>query len=143
MQDVSVFNAHPSARLRKQAIERYVRGVVGRRRCCVTVIFVGSRFCKAINKKYLNHNYVTDVLSFVIETEPVLEGEVYVNVDRARQQAREYAVPPAQEIARLVIHGTLHLIGYDDQDERARKRMTAAEERHLRRWFSPTAKNTK
>jgi probable rRNA maturation factor len=55
----------------------------------------------------------------------VIEGEVYVNLDRARMQAREYGVGFADEVCRLVVHGTLHLFGYDDG--------TVARERHMKR----------
>ena len=55
----------------------------------------------------------------------MIEGEVYINLDRARIQAREYGVGFADEVCRLVVHGTLHLFGYDDK--------TVALERHMKR----------
>lgn len=136
LQTISIFNTHHRYRIRKKLVEGYVRRVVGKRRSNVSVVFVNSRYCKSINKKYLNHDYVTDVMSFTLEERPTLEGEIYVNLDRARQQAREYNVSVANELARLVIHGTLHLIGYDDQKERERRKMKIVEERHVRYWFS-------
>jgi rRNA maturation RNase YbeY len=99
------------------------------------VVFVDSHYCTSINRRYLNHNYSTDVLAFVLEKAPMLEGEIYVNLDRAKEQASEYRVSFANEVARLVIHGTLHLIGYDDRTATAHKKMKTIENKHVRHWF--------
>jgi probable rRNA maturation factor len=85
---------------------------------------------------YLNHDFVTDVLSFPLESGRLLEGEIYVNLDRARAQAGEYGVSQANEIARLVIHGTLHLVGFDDTTAQKAKVMKVQEDRHVHYWFS-------
>ena len=85
--------------------------------------------------RYLNHDYATDVISFPLENGAVLEGEVYVNLDRARAQARVYGVSFSNEVARLVIHGTLHLVGYDDSTEKKAERMKAEEDYHVHYWF--------
>lgn len=143
MQFISVFNAHPRYRIRKTNIEGYVRRIVGKKRSNITVVFVDSRYCTSINKKYLNHNYATDVISFAIEKTPTLEGEIYVNLDKARQEALEYTVSFANEVARLVIHGALHLIGYNDTTENERKTMKAAEDRHVRYWFPDRQRKNK
>ena len=135
---VRVFNAHPRRHLRTQPIARYVRRVLraeGYPRGEVAVVAVDSRFCRRLNRRYLGHDRVTDVISFLMEEGVLLQGEVYVNLDRARSQAREHEISEAHELARLVIHGTLHLVGYDDRDTRRARRMKAAEERHLGHWF--------
>jgi rRNA maturation RNase YbeY len=86
-----------------------------------------------MNERFLGHRYETDVFSFPLEPLPALEGEVYVNLDRAATQARRYAVPFATEVARLAVHGTLHLLGYDDHRPADIRKMRAAEDRHLHR----------
>ncbi len=136
MPKVVVFNAHRRYRMQKRRVEEYVTRVLGSRKALVSVVFVGSQRCKSINRTFLNHNYVTDVISFCLETSPILEGEVYVNLDRARSQARQYNVSTANEIARLVIHGCLHLIGYDDKTAAQRSKMKAVEDNVLAHWFS-------
>jgi rRNA maturation RNase YbeY len=88
-----------------------------------------------LNRRFLSHDYVTDVLSFDLEGGKMLEGEVYVNLDRARQQAQEYGVAFGNEVARLVIHGTLHLVGYDDRRPKDVRAMRSQEEKHLAYWF--------
>ena len=136
MPTVLVFNAHRRYRMQRRKVEGYVKGVMGEREALISVVFVDSRRCKAINRTFLNHNYVTDVISFCLETSPILEGEVYVNLDRARSQARQYNVSTANETARLVIHGCLHLMGYDDRTAKQRSKMKAVEDMVLARWFS-------
>ena len=128
---VSVVNAHPFRRapLRRTArlVRRTLRGErIGGAR--VTVVMVDSRRIRRINRRYLAHDFVTDVISFPLESRPRLEGEIYVNLDRARTQAREYGVTVWNEVVRLVVHGTLHLAGYDDRPGRGALRMRRRQE---------------
>ncbi len=94
-----------------------------------------------MNKRFLHHDYVTDVITFPLETGKVLEAEVYVNLDRARQQARDYRVSFGEEVARLVIHGVLHLLGYDDRTPRKAQQMAKVQEQHVRSWFPHSQRN--
>ncbi len=115
-----------------------MKRVLGQRKACVSIVFVDSQRCKSINRTFLGHNFVTDVISFRMEPPPGLEGEIYVNLDRAKQQAEEYNVSFANEVARLVIHGTLHLIGCDDVNPGDAKKMKLLEDAHVRYWFAPS-----
>jgi probable rRNA maturation factor len=133
---VAVFNAHPRRRIAREPIGRTVRLVLkGEKihRASVSVIFIDSRRTRKINRKYLAHDAITDVISFPLGTEGVLEGEIYINLDLAREQAAEYGVTKSNEITRLVVHGTLHLAGYDDRKPRQAARMHARQERYVRR----------
>ncbi len=135
---VDVFNAHPKGRVATKAVVGYVKRVLRATKstkALISVVFVDSRYCRKVNRLYLNHDYITDVLSFPLESGRLLEGEMYVNLDRARTQAREYGVTIANEVARLVIHGTLHLVGYDDTTDRKASAMKTEEERHMQYWF--------
>jgi probable rRNA maturation factor len=142
MLSVRVFNTHRTRRVHSGAIAGYVRRVLRKkkvRNAAIGIVFVDSRRCRTMNREYLGHDYVTDVMSFPLESRPRLEGEVYVNLDRARTQATEYGVSTANEVARLVIHGTLHLIGYDDRKPADARRMKAEENRHVIFWFGQGA----
>jgi len=130
---VSVFNAHPRVRIRKAPVARAVRRVLrgeGLTRATVNVVFIDRHHCRVINRRWLGHDTSTDVISFPLEPDR-LEGEVYVNLDRAGRQAREYGVTRASEVARLVIHGTLHLAGYDDTTKHSALVMRRKEEEAL------------
>lgn len=131
---VAVFNAHPRRRVRRAPVRRAVRQVVRRERrsaAAVTVVFIDGRRSARINREFLGHRGSTDVISFPLEEGPPAEGEVYVNLDRARVQARTYGVPETNEIVRLVVHGTLHLLGYDDTTPPLRRRMKIREDRYV------------
>lgn len=137
MARVQIINAHRRYRLRKRPLAAYVRRVLrqeGKSRSDVRIVLIDSKSCRALNRQYLAHDYSTDVISFPLERGPRLEGEVYVNLDRAKSQAREYAVAFANEVARLVIHGTLHLVGYDDRRRTDAERMRARENEHVQFW---------
>ncbi len=137
---VPVVNAHPSRRAPVRRIARLVRGTLRGERigeARVTVVMVDSRRIRRINRRYLAHDFVTDVISFPLESRPRLEGEMYINLDRARSQAREFGVTVWNETVRLVVHGALHLAGYDDRSPRAERRMRERQE-HLVARFART-----
>lgn len=128
---VSVINAHPFRRAPLRRIARLVRATLRSERigrAMVSVVMVDSRRIRRINRRYLAHDFVTDVISFPLEPRPRLEGEMYVNLDRARSQAREFGVTVWNEVVRLVVHGTLHLAGYDDRSARTADRMRRRQE---------------
>jgi probable rRNA maturation factor len=133
---VTVFNAHRTARAPKRNIESAVRDVLEGervRRAAISVVLVDSRTIRRINRTFLSHDRITDVIAFPLEKRPVLEGEVYINLDRARQQARERKLTVGNEVTRLVVHGVLHLTGCDDKRPRAAARMNARQESYVRR----------
>jgi probable rRNA maturation factor len=95
----------------------------------------------ALNRQYLGHDYKTDVISFGMEDEmgdevefltpeerPEYLGDVVISYDRAAEQAPEYGHDTEREVSLLMVHGLLHLLGYDDTDEESRDRMHARQE---------------
>jgi probable rRNA maturation factor len=134
---VRVFNSHPRLREPGAAISRLVRSVLrgeGGSSAELNVVFVGDRTMLTLNRTFLRHNYQTDVLSFPLsDSKEVLEGEVYVNIDQARRQAREYGATVRSEVARLVAHGVLHLAGYDDATKAKRSAMKEREDLYIER----------
>ncbi len=98
----------------------------------LSIAIVDDPTIHRLNRQYLDHDYPTDVLSFLLERdERGLEGEVIVSVDTAGRRAAEFGWSVADELLLYVIHGTLHLVGHDDQTESARVEMRAAERRML------------
>lgn len=137
---VQVINAHPRFRQSRAPVARYVRGVLGREqrlRADVTVVFVDDRTSRRLNRRFLAHDRPTDVLAFSLGDGPNPEGEIYVNLDKARRQARTYQVTAANETARLVIHGVLHLLGYDDRTAPQARRMKRREDDLVERLAGP------
>ena len=100
----------------------------------VSIAIVDDATIHQLNRQYLQHDYATDVLSFVLESDESrgwLEGEVIASFDTARRAAAEYGWQASSELLLYVIHGTLHLTGMDDTDDRLRQQMRDAESRYL------------
>ncbi|HEX5725822.1 MAG TPA: rRNA maturation RNase YbeY [Longimicrobiaceae bacterium] len=121
-----------------ERIERAVRHVLaaeGMERAEISVALVGDEEISDLNVDYLSHEGPTDVLSFALHEagEPPL-GDVYLGVDQAARQAGEFAAALDEELLRLAIHGTLHVLGYDHPAGagRTRSRMFARQEELLR-----------
>jgi len=132
MRRVRVFSTHPKTRLRREETIRLVRYVLRDEGCVdadINIVFTDDTLMRRMNYKYLGHKHATDVLSFSLCEQGAsdLEGEVYVNVDQARRQSVSYAVPVKEELRRLVAHGVLHLLGYNDKTEPERRSMMLKE----------------
>jgi probable rRNA maturation factor len=98
----------------------------------VSIAVVDDSTIHALNRQYLQHDYPTDVLSFTLESlADRLEGEIVVSADTAFSRSVEYAWRAEDELLLYVVHGVLHLVGFDDQDAVARERMRCAEGRYL------------
>ncbi len=94
----------------------------------VSLAVVDDPTIHELNRRFLRHDYPTDVLSFLLERSPgFLEGEVIVSADTAQARAAEFGWTPADELLLYLVHGTLHLLGYDDHTPADRKRMRAKE----------------
>jgi probable rRNA maturation factor len=133
--DVTVINAHPRTRLRREEIARKVAQVLRGEKvgtAQVNIVLVSDDDLLEMNRTHLAHDYYTDVITFTLEEKP-LEGEIYISIDRARDQASEYGVGLYEEIQRLAIHGALHLAGYNDANSAEREEMRRLEDRYLSR----------
>lgn len=94
-------------------------------------VFVDGRTIRSINRRFLSHDSVTDIITFPLEQKP-LSAEIYICLPQMKRQARQFGVTERNELLRLVVHGTLHALGYDDRAVRARKEMTALQERYVK-----------
>lgn len=96
--------------------------------------FISSSEIQDINKKYLSHDYSTDIITFnYSDTQKTIDGEIFISIDDAKQNANKFKVNFIEEIGRLILHGILHLIGYDDLTPAARKKMKIIENRLLKK----------
>lgn len=112
---------HNSVAFLKNELKFQVRGLI--------INFVNKEEIININKKYLGHNYSTDIITFdYSETNTGLDSEIFISLDDAAKNAGIYGSIFEQEIVRLVTHGILHLIGYNDISEKERKVMKLAED---------------
>ena len=94
----------------------------------ISIAVVDDSTIHELNRRHLNHDYATDVLSFILEQqENRLEGEIVVSGDTAADTAGQYGWPAEDELLLYVIHGSLHLVGHDDQTPDERRQMRTLE----------------
>jgi rRNA maturation RNase YbeY len=108
----------------------------GVRKAELSIVFLDGRRMRALNRKSLGHDYVTDVLTFDLSggeagAESMLCGEIYICPAEARRNARCYGEPLERELLRYIAHGILHLQGHDDSTDKQRAAMRLAEDRLL------------
>lgn len=100
----------------------------------INLIMVDDEQILEMNKQYLGHNYITDVISFNLsESKDEIIGEVYICLQQAQRQAKEYQVTFKNEILRLAIHGILHIFGFTDSKLEEKNKMTKMEDFFLKK----------
>jgi rRNA maturation RNase YbeY len=99
-------------------------------------VFCSDPYLLQMNRDFLQHDYFTDIITFELGEDPLrqgVEGEVYISIDRVRENARDLQVHLQQELLRVIFHGALHLCGYKDKTPAQEKVMRAKEEEYLKR----------
>ena len=98
----------------------------------ITLIITNDNKLRELKKKYFQQDILTDVITFNLEEsgDPI-EGEIYISFDRVKENAQQYMQDVTTELKRVIIHGCLHLIGFDDQTLEEKKEMTRLENYYL------------
>ncbi len=97
----------------------------------ITFVFCSDDYLLKINEEFLNHNTYTDIISFDYSLDKELHGEIYISTERIVENAGEYRTSFNDELHRVIIHGILHLCGYNDKDEKEREIMRNKENQAL------------
>ncbi|HZG22991.1 MAG TPA: rRNA maturation RNase YbeY, partial [Chitinophagaceae bacterium] len=84
-----------------------------------------------MNRLHLSHDYYTDISTFNLADRAPVAGELYISIDRVRENAKELHLPFQTELLRVIFHGVLHLCGYKDSTATQREEMRAAEDKYL------------
>ena len=83
----------------------------------VSIIFCSDNYILDVNQQYLQHDYFTDIITFDYCEGDRLSGDLFISVDSVRENAIEYGTEFNEELHRVIVHGILHLIGYDDHND--------------------------
>ena len=83
----------------------------------ISIIFCSDNYILDVNQKYHQHDYFTDIITFDYCEGDRLSGDLFISVDKVRENAIEYGTDFNEELNRVIVHGVLHLIGYDDHEE--------------------------
>ena len=106
---------------------------------CLQYVFCSDKYLLGINKQFLNHDYYTDIISFDLsETKGVLIGDIYIRVDRVKENAKTMKTKQPDELLRVIFHGALHFCGYKDKKTADAKLMRAMEDKWIKAYLKLT-----
>ncbi len=97
----------------------------------ISVIFCSDSYLLGMNKQYLNHDYFTDIITFDYVENSLISGDLFISFDRIKENAALYSTSLVREVFRVVFHGVLHLVGYNDKTDEEQKLMTKKENYYL------------
>lgn len=98
----------------------------------LNIIFCSDEYLLNMNREYLRHDYFTDIITFDNSGNGLINGELYISIDRVKDNAATYGVPYKHELIRVVIHGVLHLLGYGDKSPEEKLCMREKEDFYLK-----------
>jgi probable rRNA maturation factor len=98
----------------------------------ITYIFCSDEYLLKINQDFLNHDYYTDIITFdMSDTKKLIKGEIYISVERVKENGKDRDVPFIKELYRVIFHGALHLCGYKDKGNLDIKEMRNKEDFYI------------
>ena len=97
----------------------------------INYIFCDDEYLLRINRKYLDHDYYTDIITFDNSVSSLIMSDIYISVERVKENADDYGVDFINELKRVMIHGVLHLCGYKDKAKEEQELMTTKENEKL------------
>lgn len=100
----------------------------------ILIVFCSDAFLLEFNQKYLNHNTLTDIITFDYSENGAIHGELYISTERVKDNAQSHQTTDTEEVLRVMAHGVLHLLGYKDKKEEQRAQMRKMEEFALDLW---------
>jgi rRNA maturation RNase YbeY len=98
----------------------------------ISFIFCSDNYILEVNKKYLNHDYYTDIITFDYVECDKINGDIFISTDRVRDNANAFSKTFNNEMNRILIHGVLHLLGYKDKNRKDKSLMTKMEDIYLK-----------
>lgn len=108
-----------------------VAGSEGKKIGEIAVVFCSDDYLLNVNRQFLKHDYYTDIITFDYCEGDLLSGDLLISVDSVRDNASHFGTSFDEELHRVIVHGLLHLIGYDDHSKEDRKQMREKENSYL------------
>jgi len=139
--NVQVSTTHDQYQVREATVRSIVNTILDHENSSgfeVTVVFCGEEKIHEMNKEYLKHDRPTDVIAFPFQEGPMMKGDeeylgdILVSLDAAFERASDFSQSVEEELSLYIIHGVLHLLGYDDIDPQAKKVMNAKEDNYMK-----------
>lgn len=121
----------------KGRIKKWIEETInseGKKGETINIILTSNSNIKSLNRKYLKRNYITDIIAFNYNRNNVVSGDLYLSTDTIKKNAGKYKTKFSKEILRVIIHGVLHLIGYNDENNEEKLVMREKENYFLDRF---------
>jgi rRNA maturation RNase YbeY len=125
----------------KRRLRRFVGEVLlpteGRAAGAIQYVFCSDEYLLQMNRQYLQHDYYTDIITFGLSdpAAAIIDADIYISVDRVRDNALTAGVSFEEETLRVIFHGALHLCGYKDKRPADARQMRAKEDEYIRRYW--------
>lgn len=117
-------------------IQSWIQQVIEEHECLLSFlnfIFCSDEYLHSLNMEYLQHDTLTDIITFPYQDAPRIEGDIFISIERVRENAQVFGVPFSEELSRVIIHGVLHLCGFGDKTSEEKLQMRAKEEEAMHR----------
>jgi probable rRNA maturation factor len=118
-------------------LKRYIRSVFkkeGKELGSINYIFCTDKALLEINRQFLSHDFYTDIITFELSETNVVQAEIYISVDRVKENAFQLGASFKSELHRVIFHGVLHLCGYKDKSKQKKNEMRGKEEFYLKKY---------
>jgi probable rRNA maturation factor len=133
---INFFNEDvPLPKLGKRKLISWIKNVIvkeGKKTGDISFIFCSDDFLLEVNKKYLNHDFYTDIITFDYVEDNLIQGDIFISLERVKENATSYKTTFNNENHRIIIHGVLHLLGYKDKLKEDKHLMTSKEDLYLK-----------
>jgi rRNA maturation RNase YbeY len=121
----------------RNILKKYIQSIFkreGKKLGSINFIFCSDHALLEINQKYLKHDLYTDVITFSLSENEEIRAEIYISIDRVKENANELGVSFKSELLRVIFHGVLHLCGYDDKNKEEKKKIRKKEDFLLKKY---------
>jgi rRNA maturation RNase YbeY len=121
-------------KLQKLLLRKHIKNLINSEKKSageISLILCSDKYLLDINIEYLKHNYYTDIITFNYVEGNIISGDLFISVDRVKENSIKFNTSLIQELYRVIFHGILHLIGYNDKTEEEQKIMRGKEDLYL------------
>jgi rRNA maturation RNase YbeY len=119
----------------KKQIRKWIKKIIKNEKCeanSINIILCDDDYLLKLNRKYLNRNTLTDIICFpMIDQNKTISGDIFISIQRVKENAKIYKCALSNELSRVIAHGILHLLGYNDRNLSEKKIMNRKEEQYL------------
>jgi len=133
--NISFFSEDVSSpKFKKRVISTWIKNVIlaeGKVTGNISFIFCSDDYLLQVNRKYLNHDFFTDIVTFDYVEGSLISGDIFISTDRVRENAVEFNTSFENELNRIMIHGVLHLLGFKDKNKKDKIQMSGKEDFYL------------